>query len=45
MAETPDIDELMQLIDRASKNQQWFIMQTLEYRFGLVIQTAKDKVA
>ena len=38
-------DELMEYIDCATINQKWFIMQYLEYKHGVKVQTAKDKEA
>ncbi len=44
MAEIAQLEKIMRLIDEASMNHRWFIMQTLEHEMGVRVQTAKDKV-
>ena len=36
-----ELEEILRLIDNATTNTKWFIMQTLEFEMGVEVQAAK----
>jgi hypothetical protein len=42
MKDIDQLEEILTLIDNATANMKWFIMQTLEKEMGVKVQTGRD---
>ena len=43
MKDIDQLEDILTLIDNATTNMKWFIMQTLENEMGVKVQTGKDR--